>query len=288
VNAFGQNPAFAGTHDKFEIIMGRRMQWYGFAEAPTTTFMSGTYTIKNKYSYKGWHAVGIYVEEDKQGLFVQKNMYASYSYHLRINNGLKLSAGIFAGVKQGGLSAKAYSVNDPALQNNNLITMYPDFIPGLRLYSKTFFLDLSVKQLYKNTYSQGKNKIGTNSKLPPHLYLTFGRKFRDASNEFLFIPSLHLQSVLLGLPTVDASLYVYYRQRIGIGAKYSVNNSVAGIVQIHFLKNAMIGLAYEYTTSKFRFAAANTFEVIMGIIPVGGDDKSFNRNRVARCPDFDF
>lgn len=288
-NVLGLNPAFAGTHNNIEFVVGRRMQWYGFENAPTQTFGSGSYTFKDRRKPKLWHAISLYAEEDRQGVFVHKSAYLGYAIHLRLFTGVIMSAGIFAGAKQSGLSSKIQNNADPALSQAKLFWLYPDLIPGIRIYSKKFFYDLSVRQLYKDKNQQGNDKFGVNSKLSPHVFMTFGRKFRDANNEFLFIPSVHLQTSIPAIPSIEGSFYVYYKQRIGVGARYSVNNAVSGILQVHFLKNAMIGLAYDYTITKFRLAAANSYEVMLAFIPRGGDeDKTFNRNRVAKCPEFDF
>jgi type IX secretion system PorP/SprF family membrane protein len=135
-NQYGSNPAYAGTNLGMEAVVGRRIQWVGFANAPVTSFGSFTYAWRKNFNYKAKHALGMYVEDDRPGLFSSKAAYISYSIHFKIFTGLNIAAGIFAGVKQVGIANALYDQNDPALNdlksNTTLVTIYPDIIPGIR------------------------------------------------------------------------------------------------------------------------------------------------------------
>ncbi|MCD6066298.1 MAG: rane protein [Bacteroidetes bacterium] len=283
------NPAYAGSYpNKVEFMLGRRNQWSGFENAPVSTFFSANYGYRPT-AYKGSHGFSAYVEEDKLGAFSQKSAYLGYAYHFRIFNGLNMGFGLMAGIRSFGLSSGIGSPLDPAFNNNKtVVRTYPDLIPGFRLYSKKMFLDISVKQLYVNRIKQGSRQIGTDAKLPPHYYVTYGRKIRTGYTGLMISPSVHVQSSLLSLPQVDVGCMIYYHKRIGIGANCRVNSSVSAIVQVNILKNLVAGFSYDYTTTKFRAAAANTFEFMIGISPVMTSDEKLNRNRVANCPSFDF
>ena len=289
LNNYLINPAYAGTHNKWEFMTGRHAQWIGFDNAPTNTFVSTTYTYRKNFNYKGWHGFGGYVEQDKRGFFTTKSVYVSYAYHFRLSRGFNMGLGMFVGGKSMGLSVKAGSAIDPALNiPKKAVMLYPDFVPGMRLYSKKMFLGLSVRNLYKNNATQGEKKIGTNSKQIPTIYFNYGRMFRSAANDFIFVPSLNVQTSILSKPLVDVSMMVSYRNRIGLGATYTVFNSVTANLQVQILKNVVFGIAYNYATNGMRNAAANSAEVILGFTPIMGNEKPDLRNRVARCPDFDF
>ncbi|MDP2386984.1 MAG: PorP/SprF family type IX secretion system membrane protein [Bacteroidota bacterium] len=291
LNNIGMNPAYAGSYqNKVEFMVGRRNQWYGFSGAPTTTFFSANYGYRANYSYKGWHGFSAYVEEDKVAAFTNKSAYLGYAYHMRIFTGVNLGFGLMAGIRTFGLSNAAANSLDPAFQfTKQVVRAYPDFIPGFRMYSKKMFLDVSVRQLYVNRMQQGSKKIGTSdAKLQPHYYITYGRKIHSGYNNFMFVPSVHIQSSLLAIPQVDVNCMVYYHKRIGVGANYRVNNSFSGIVQVNISKNIVAGFSYDYTTTKFRNAAANTYEFMIGVSPVMMGDEKPNKNRVANCPTFDF
>lgn len=290
LNNLGGNPAYAGTNPmKLEVMLGRRNQWYGFDNAPTTTFFSVNYGYRGNYSFKGWHGFSAYVEEDKVGAITNKQAYLGYAYHFRIITGINVGFGLMAGVRSFGLSNALFNVNDPAFtQTKAFIYAYPDFIPGMRVYSKKFFVDLSVRQLYKNKMVQGNKFIGGNGKLSPHYYLTIGRKIHLGYNNFMMVPTIHAQSTLVGIPQVDANIMLYYKKRIGVGANYRVGNSFSGIVQVNIHKNIVAGFSYDYTANRFRSAAANTYEFMIGISPVMSDESDSRRRNVAQCPTFDF
>jgi hypothetical protein len=81
---------------------------------------------------------------------------------------------------------------------------------------------------------------------------------------------------------------LYYKKRVGLGANYRVGNSFSGIVQVAITKTWVVGFSYDYTANRFRNAAANTYEFMMGISPVMSDDSNTNKRSVAQCPTFDF
>jgi type IX secretion system PorP/SprF family membrane protein len=291
LNNLGMNPAYAGSYqNKVEFMAGRRNQWYGFEGAPVSNFVSVSYGYRPNYSFKGWHGFSGYVEQDKLGVFTQKSAYLGYAYHIRLFKGICMSFGLMAGVRTFGITSGIGNPEDPAFANNkSVVRAYPDVIPGFRLYSKKMFLDISVKQLYVNHLKQGSKQIGTNdAKLPPHYYITYGRKIHTGYRGLIVSPSVHVQSSLLSLPQVDLNCMVYYHKRVGLGFNYRVNNSVSGILQVSILKNLVAGFAYDYTTTKFSAAAANSYELMIGISPVMSSDEKLNRNRVANCPTFDF
>lgn len=289
LNNYLINPAYAGTHNNWEFMMGRHSQWLGFDYAPTSMFFSANYTYRPSYNYKGWHAFGGYVEQDKRGIFTTKSVYLSYSYHVRLSSGYNMGLGLFVGGKSEGVSNSARNINDPALNiPQKSLLFYPDVVPGFRLYSKKMFMGISVRQLYKNNLTQGSEKIGTNSKLIPTIYFNYGRKFRSAANDFVFVPSVNVQTSILSKPLVDVGLQVSYRNRIAVGATYTVFNSMSANLQLQLLKNVVFGISYSYATNGLRNAAANSVEAIIGFSPIMGNEPTNNRNRVARCPDFDF
>jgi type IX secretion system PorP/SprF family membrane protein len=289
LNNYMINPAYAGTHNNWEFLMGRHSQWLGFDYAPATTFFSATYTIRPNFSYKGWHGLGGYIEQDKRGVFTGKSVYLSYSYHFRISKGYNLGFGMFVGGKSLSVSNSIAYSDDPALIiPRKAIYYYPDFIPGFRLYSKKMFMGISVRQLYKNNLKQGSKEIGTDSKLIPTISFNYGRKFRSAGNDFIFTPSTNVLYSVTGKPLMDLAFNASYHNRIGVGAIYNVNNSVTATMQVHITKKIVFGIAYNYATNGLRNAYANSLEAMFGFTPAGADDQPVNRNRVARCPEFDF
>src|SRR4051812_35943395 len=155
LNDYGLNPAVAGNSKGIMFMVGHRVQWAGFAEAPETNFASFTKAFGKKGYKRYWHGVGAYVEQDKSGLYSNKAAYASYAIHMKMSSNYYLSFGLAAGVKLYGISNSIYNEIDPALMNRVSTVIVPDIIPGVYLYSKKVFAGVAVRNLYKNTLRQG-------------------------------------------------------------------------------------------------------------------------------------
>ena len=293
-NQYGANPAYAGTNLGMEAVTGRRIQWLGFDYAPTTTFGSFTYAWRKNFNYKAKHAVGMYVEDDRAGMFSSKAAYVSYSIHMKIFTGLNIAAGIFAGVRQVSIANVIADPYDPALNdlksNTSILTIYPDIIPGIRLYNKKLYVDISVRQLYKNELQQGSKQIGNPAtKLDPTYTVVIKRKIPLGNNIWMLTPALKIQSTYKAIPLAEANLMLFYDRRVGIGASLRGNAFASAIFQIRFLKNIIAGFGYDYTIGKLHTASANSIEVMLSFTPGGGgDDKSVGSRRVANCPDFNY
>lgn len=291
-NKYGYNPAAAGSNinSGIEVIVGGRQQWVGFENAPTTNFFSANYTIKPERSYKRWHNFGLYLSRDKAGIFRSESYYVSYTLHLPLNKRYNLSFGIFAGARNVALDRNIISTSDPVYgaTYSNYFFIYPDFIPGIRLYSKKFFLDLSIQQLYKNRLSQNNKQIGNKSVLAQQLYISLGKKiFLD--NGFTVVPSINIHSSFVNIPSMELNVMGYYNKRIGIGASVRNKDFICGIFQIRFFKNMTAGFSYDYSISRLNRATPNTFEFMLGVTPMMNSmSPEKGKHNVAKCPNFDF
>ena len=292
MNQYGSNPAYAGTNLGSEAVIGRRMQWIGFSNAPVTNFGSFTYAWRNNYNYAVKQAVGLYILDDRPGMFSNKAAYLSYSIHFKIFTGLNIAAGVFAGFKEMGLANAVYDANDPALNNtqNSLVTIYPDIIPGMRFYTKKLFIDISVSQIYRNTLQQNGKEIGNPaSKLDPTYTFSLKRKIPLGDNTWMLTPAIKVQSTYKAIPFVEVNAMMFYDKKIGFGASVRGASFISAIFQVKILKNVLAGIAYDYTVNHFHTASANSVEIMLSLSPSAvGEDKGSNSRRVANCPDFNY
>ncbi len=291
-NSYGYNPAAAGSNinGKLEVITGIRKQWIGFDYAPASNFISANYTFKPERSYKRWHNAGVYFSQERMGIFKNESIYGSYTLHLPITKRYFMSFGVFAGVRKFGISRNTISQDDPvyAASSAGYFYAYPDFVPGIRLYSKKMFFDVSVQQVFKVRQVQGDKQIGNKSVLTPQIYLTYGKKiFMD--NGLTVVPAINLHSSFTAIPSAELNVMAYYKKRIGIGATIRNKDFISGIFQIRFWQNVTAGFAYDYSINRIHSAATNSLEFMIGVTPMFtsmGSDKG--RNSVAKCPNFDF
>lgn len=291
-NKYGYNPAAAGSNINagIEAIVGTRKQWVGFSNSPFSNFLSANYTIKPQRSYKRWHNVGLYISKEKAGIYRNEGYYLSYTLHLPITKKYNMSFGIFAGVRNYAMDRNIISVSDPVYGATypSYFFLYPDFIPGIRLYSKKIFFDVSIQQLYKNRMSQGNKQIGSKSLLVPQLYISFGKKI-NLDNGITLIPAINAHSSFTGIPSVELNIMAYYNKRIGLGATIRNASFISGIFQIRFLKNLTAGLSYDYSINKLNPAAPHTIEFMIGATPMFNSTGPDRGSRsVAKCPNFDY
>ena len=291
-NKYGYNPAAAGTNinANIEAIIGTRQQWVGFKRAPSTNFFSVNYTIKPQRSYKLWHNVGLYMSKEKVGIFRNEGYYLSYTLHLPITKKINMSFGVFGGVRNLALDRNAISNLDPVYDKTytNYFFAYPDFIPGIRIYSKKAFFDVSVQQLYKNRQEQGNKQIGNKSKLVPQIYVSFGKKYY-LNNNFIIVPAFNIHSSLTNIPSVELNLMAYYYKRVGVGVSIRNKDFISGIFQVRISKNLTAGFSYDYSINKLNAVAPRTIEFMLGLTPLIsllGNEKE--KHNIARCPSFDF
>jgi type IX secretion system PorP/SprF family membrane protein len=291
-NKYGYNPAAAGTNINggIEVMVGTRKQWVGFEHAPFTNFLSVNYTIKPERSYKRWHNVGFYMSKEQAGIFRSEGYYLSYTLHLPITKRYNMSFGVFGGVRNLAMDRNIISMSDPvyAASYPNFFFAYPDFIPGIRIYSKKMFFDVSVQQIFKVRQVQGDKQIGNKSVLTPQLYMSYGRKFK-LDNGIMLVPALNVHSSFLNIPSMELNVMAYYRKRIGVGATIRNKDFISGILQVRILKNVVAGFAYDYSISRVHSVAPNTVEFMIGLTPMMTDKNADKASHsVAKCPNFDF
>ncbi len=287
LNDYGLNPAVAGSSKGLMLMVGRRTQWRGFEYAPETNFASITKDFGKKGNRRFWHGVGGYIESDKFGIFNNKAIYGTYAIHLKLSAKYFLSFGLAGGVKEYAVTNTIYDVNDPALNTRAPRVLVPDIIPGVYLYSKKVFAGIAVRNLYKNTLSQGGKEIGSGSKLFPNAYITVGKKFVTKGYDFIIVPAIHIQTSFVNIPVANFNCMAFFRKRIGVGVNYRMHDATSVILQARIWKNVVVGFAYDYTISRFRAANANSTEFMMGFSPIMSSENYDRPTGAVNCPKFE-
>jgi type IX secretion system PorP/SprF family membrane protein len=286
-NKAGMNPAASGTDIEKEIYysFGANRQWTSIDGGPKQNFFNLSYTIRPPRSYKRWQNVGVYYDSDESGLLGSIGIYGNYTVHYLIRKRMVASFGVYGGIRKYTRSLGGFDPSDPAVnKTKSSLLIYPDIIPGARLSDKKYYVGLSVRQLsiYKLQDFKGR-KIGSPSKLKPSIYFEYGR-FVTLTDNILMMPSVAVNTPLLGLPLVDADVMFYIVNRVGLGAGIRNTSFVSGIFQIRFLENLTAGFAYSYPVNNMRYAASTSFEVMVGVVPMGMSNRISGRHSIAKCP----
>lgn len=290
-NRAGMNPAAAGIdiNQKYTYVFGLNRQWLAYDRAPKSNFANFSVTIRPPRSYHYWQNVGVYIDAAQQGYMTNNGLYANYTLHLLLRKNLIASFGVYAGARKFLIQTGSFDQNDPAIQKSNFYSYaYPDIIPGFRLSNKKFFFDISARQISTTQIKDfQKHQIGSPSKLNTTLFLDYGRIF-PLNDEFLLLPSISLNTAILSVPAVEANVMVYYANNVGLGVALRNASFISGIFQIRLLKNLSVGLAYSYSLNNTRYVAPNSYEIMIGMTPMGMSSKIIGKHSVARCPALEF
>lgn len=287
-NKIGYNPAASGTsvNAPFEIIGGARTQWVGVTNNPKSEFISFNYNFVPQRSYSKWHNVGMYIDQDQDGLFVKSDIWFSYTFHLLATKRMILSAGIFAGIKQYKISTGNLDRNDPAVMRSAAsVLAYPDIVPGVRITTKRFFADICLQQVTLFSQSGIGGQIGSPSRLMPHYSLSAGKKAPWNDYNTLMI-AVNAHGSVVGLPSMEINVMNYYDKRFAFGASLRSHNFMSAIVQFRLLRNLNIGMAYDFSINKMLPPAPSTFELMFSVSPLFGGElvpERANRFSVNDC-----
>lgn len=290
-NKAGVNPAASGTeiNQKINFTFGVNRQWVGFSNAPKENFVNFSMTIRPPRSYHYWQNVGVNIDNQESGIANNSGAYFTYAFHLLLRKNLVASFGFNVGVRTYFISQTGIDRSDPLVQKGDFSSLvYPDIIPGFRLSSKKFFMDIAVRQLSTPALQDYiKHQIGGPSKLTPTIFFSYG-KMIHLSDYFLLMPSMAANLPIVGIPNIDLNAMLYYDNRMGGGLGLRNINFLTAIYQLRIVQNISVGLAYSVSLNAMRYAAPNSFEVIIGMSPTGMMTKPQGRHSIARCPGLDY
>jgi type IX secretion system PorP/SprF family membrane protein len=269
LNYFALNPAAAGSLRCFEVKVGTRSQWVGFEGAPKTQFVTVNGALpRNKRPWlRSKHAVGFLAEIDQtgsRGPIRTTTLALAYAYHVPIKGDVFFSAGIFAGLKQWTVSMdqlQVFESGDPVLaRGSNSAIIYPDFNPGLMLYSDKYYAGLSIKQIWRNDLTK---VVGSGaSRLRWHYIATGGYRLDNGKGLYSFIPSVNIKYAFSTFPAVDLNFMMNYNRQWDLGVSYRVVEGFCAYTS-YTIRNINIGYSFDYTLSKIRFGSANTHEIMV-------------------------
>ncbi len=271
-NKAGYNPAAAGNSllSPFEVIFGGRTQYIGMRNNPNVAFLSAHYTFIPQRAYRNWHSVGVYVDQDRNGVFVDNSIYLRYSLHQLITKKTILAVGLFAGLKQFSLNSSMIDRSDPVVASSaKSVLIYPDIVPGIRLTNKKFFADLSLWQTtsFRQKGFFSSKQIGSPSMLPPHYIFNLGYKFFLPLENKLMI-AFNMRGTYKTMPNFELNVMNYWYTRFAYGFSVRDRNFVCGIFQIRIINNLIVGFAYDLSVNKLFRPATHTGEIMIGISPI--------------------
>lgn len=298
-NLFLINPAVAGWENYVDIHSAYRKQWLGLANAPESYYVSvhgamnyyaepsKTLPMLSKHSLNMqrklelgksiWyrHGAGITAAVDKTSPLKMNTVQASYALHVQLGKELKGSVGASLGVRQWRLNPSDLNLedqNDPVFSGEFMSEIIPNINVGLLLYSKKWYLSLSVDQLLKEQIGFGLEGVGV---LQWHAYASLGYRWA-AGNNWQLTPSILLRYTENASPVIEGNLLFQYREKLWGGVGYRQEGFA--MVQAGVFLREWLNLAYTYeaVTGATNAFGGSSHEITLGVrIPVR--EYGFNR-----------
>lgn len=262
------NPAYAGTKDAMSVILDVRNQWAGFSGAPRTQALSFHTPLKNKRI-----GLGLTAYNDMIGPKRVTAAYGNFSYILPINNKLKLSFGLRAGIVNYVFDFNKINYKDQSesIAYNTIPTnkIKPDFDAGLFLKSNSFYAGFSATHL-NATYIYN-DKVSTSGslkeydltyRLNTHLFFIVSKGFSVGEN-IVINPTIMIKSASSTL-NADLNLNFLIKQRLWLGAFMRSSGSVGLLAQVLITENIRVGYSYDRTIAPIQKNLGNGHEIMIG------------------------
>ncbi|MDA3909905.1 MAG: type IX secretion system membrane protein PorP/SprF [Bacteroidales bacterium] len=207
------NPAYTGTKQWTSVNLLYSAPWTGLEGAPNTQSVSIEGATRSNMG------LGLQLINDNIGAESRQAFWANYSYILNINESLKLSMGLAAGVSYFSLDGRkliSESIDDPSIPLTRVNSMRFDPKMGLFLYSERFYAGLSVTDMLGSLIE---SPDGFVAKQERHYYFTTGYVF-DLGDEVKAKPSILIREDFKAMTNIDVTTHFLFKNTFWIGASY--------------------------------------------------------------------
>ncbi|QYJ69227.1 PorP/SprF family type IX secretion system membrane protein [Flavobacterium litorale] len=258
------NPAYAGSKENLAFGLLYRAQWVDVDGAPNTgTFSGHTPVGKNV-------GLGLSAIVDEIGPVQETNVYADFSYTLKLGGEHRLAFGVKAGATfhDVGLFSEigngfVPAPDDPAF-SENVNETYFNVGAGFFYYTDNYYVALSVPNMLEAKHLDVTDngtayEFGSETQ---HYFLTGGYVFQLSPNTKMK-PSFMLKSSFDVAPSIDGSLNFLFFEKFEIGATYRLDDSFGGMVNYAITPNLRIGYAYDHIISDLDVTTPSSHEIML-------------------------
>lgn len=250
------NPAYAGSDKILSFGLLYRTQWAGFEGSPNTGTFFGHAPVSDNVG------LGLSVITDKIGPVKETNVYADFSYTLRLGGVHKLSLGLKAGATfhDIGLARLDLINQNDVFFNENIKSTTPNIGAGLFYSTENYYFALSIPNILDSVHldSNG-NKIGSEV---THYFITSGYVFQLSESTKLK-PSFLIKSAFNAPTSFDINLNILFLEKFEIGASYRMEDSFSALVNFEVAPYARIGYAYDNISSNIKEFAPASHEFML-------------------------
>lgn len=241
------NPAYSGMWDKVGFQVLSRRYYVGQDRAPLTTSVIMYTPMRKKNS-----GLGLNIHDDRLGYQKRLSLTFNYAYQIRLDWKTNLRMGIKAGFLNYDNLLSKYSLFDPGpdpnFQDEVDIKFMPQWGIGAIIYSKDYFISLSLPQLITNNFQKNRNNYSALAELR-YAYLVAGYIF-GKQRQIRFKPTFLVKSAKgTGIEADVAANFLFFN-KLWIGAMYRTNNTFAVYTQIQLNRKIQFGYAIDYPYSR--------------------------------------
>ncbi|MFT3687299.1 MAG: type IX secretion system membrane protein PorP/SprF [Phycisphaerales bacterium] len=279
------NPAYATENADVINIGGLyRAQWVGIEGAPTTQTFFAHKPLSKRVE------VGLSVVHDEIGNVVKENnIYADFAYVLPLNESLRLSLGLKAGVTLFDTNFNGFvltdPVPDPAFQNN-ISQTFPNIGAGMYLFGSNYYWGLSAPNLMTSRHMETINGHAGSGVESIHFFMTGGYVFTFNGNDNLKLKPAFMAKGVEGAPlSLDVTANILINNKFELGAGYRIGDSVSGLASFYVTPNLRIGYSYDYTLTNLDAFNSGSHEVFL-LFDLDLNKLSSNGNGYDKSPRF--
>ncbi len=254
------NPAYAGSQETLSIGLLGRSQWVGIDGAPKTI----TANIHSPLSRNV--GLGFSVIADEIGPVKEQNVYADFSYTLKLSENSNLALGLKGGFTflnaQLSLLDLGDNLPDLVFTDNDLDRTVANFGVGAFYYTEKFYLGVSMPNMLKSLHFEKKGGVVYDALEEMHYFITSGVVF-DASENLKLKPSVMLKAVNGAPVSLDLSGNALINEKFELGVSWRVDDSVSAMFNLFVTPSTRVGYAYDYTLSNLGDFNSGSHEIFL-------------------------
>lgn len=262
LNDYVMNPAVGGNAPYWEAKSNNRYQWVGITDAPRTYVLSVHGPTNNRKVGLGGHLF-----TDITGPTRRTGAHFSYAYHMKLNEKMKLSLGVSAGLLQfmvDGSKVVFREDGDLALSSGIQSVTIPDAGAGAYFYGDRFFVSLSSPQLMTFKLQFFEDYEDTQSRLERHYFAAAGYKFKVAKD--IDIQPAGMVKYVAPVPVqAELTLRAIYQDAVWAGFSYRTEDAMALMVGYTFQKNLTLGYSYDIITNNLKGYSTGSHELMLAV-----------------------
>ena len=271
-NPFLVNPAFAGTEIGTFASLSHREQWAGFQGAPTTSSVTVTSSLPNRFGF------GFVVERDDQGGAYQRTgmeLAGTYTVDLNNQDAVAFCIGLMGrNTRFDGTDLELWQPDDPAITGAVESKFSFDSRFGLMVFGQAYQFGIAVSNLLQTPFGLESEPSNSRNRGVRH-YALSGRYDYVVDQQLKIQPAVMLRFTEITPVQLDMHVRALYDSRYWGGLGFRQGDAFvlsAGAI----FQDIQVGYAYDAGTGSVANLSPNTHEITLSyVLPRRGT--GFNR-----------